>query len=146
MATIRSRSDIASMLREKVHEENITTYIVMVLQGKNPIFVEDADGPGGQIVVDSGGRCPVERQDAYFKILLERRDGLPAQRIHLEAEVRARAQQTVLPAGTADAARALDIETLRKVRELLGGPRNHADAIDAEFTEVATPIEPESMP
>jgi len=146
LATRKARTDIATMLRDEIHEANIVKYIMMFLQGKNPVFVEDKNGPGGQIVVDAGGIPPTpERRDAYFKIMLERRDGLPAQRIHLEAEVRAAQQNRAVGEDTLAAVAALDVETLRSLKLLLAPKTTvqlsaqsepaKGDYIEAEFTE-----------
>jgi len=61
--------------------------------GKNPKIVQDAryERTGGLHVVEDTDdpRTPSpERRDAAMRHLLDRRDGLPAQRVQLEAELR----------------------------------------------------------
>jgi len=61
--------------------------------GKNPKIVQDAryERTGGLHVVEDTDdpRTPSpERRDAAMRELLNRRDGLPAQRVQLEAELR----------------------------------------------------------
>jgi hypothetical protein len=92
-ATRRSRGNLAMLLRDRVHEEVIFKWLFLILQGKNPKIVEDArcTKTGGFDVVedmDALGKPSPERQDQAMRELLNRRDGLPAQRVQLEAELR----------------------------------------------------------
>jgi hypothetical protein len=92
-AARRSRGNLAMLLRDRVHEEVIMKWLLMILQGKNPKIVEDArcTTTGGLDVVedlDALGKPSPERQDQAMRELLNRRDGLPAQRVQLEAELR----------------------------------------------------------
>ena len=91
-ATRRSRGNLAALFREKFHEEIIFDWFLHILMGKNPKIVQDAryERTGGLHVVEDTDdpRTPSpERRDAAMRHLLDRRDGLPAQRVQLQAEL-----------------------------------------------------------
>jgi len=92
-ATRRSRGNLAALFRDRFHEEVIFDWFLHILMGKNPKIVQDAryERTGGLHVVEDTDdpRTPSpERRDAAMRHLLDRRDGLPAQRVQLEAELR----------------------------------------------------------
>jgi len=65
----------------------------MILSGKNPIVIADKrfSEQGGYKVIEDTVDLMIpsaERRDAAMRALLDRRDGLPAQRVQLEAEIR----------------------------------------------------------
>lgn len=73
----------------------------MILSGQNPIIVEDkrfSEQGGYKVIVDPlDPMAPSsERRDQAMRALLDRRDGLPAQRVQLEAEIRSTQLTTVV--------------------------------------------------
>lgn len=81
------------MLREKFHEEIVYQWFLMILSGKNPRIVKDArytETNGLKVEEDTTNMTAPspERQDQAMAALLNRRDGLPAQRVQLESELK----------------------------------------------------------
>lgn len=99
----RSRTNLAVLLRDKVHEQVICDWFLMLLSGKNPIIVEDKrfSEQGCRKVIEDPDDLSVpspERRDQAMKALLDRRDGLPATRVQLDAEVRTAMSRGVIDA------------------------------------------------
>lgn len=102
-AVRKSRTSLAAMLRDRIHEEIIADYWLMILSGKAPAIVSDKrETLRGclKVIEDPNDKVAPspERRDAAMKALLERRDGMPAQRVHLEAELRASITTTTVDA------------------------------------------------
>ena len=92
-AVSKSRRNLAILLRENVHEEIIMDYYLMILSGRSPKIVRDDRATttlGLKVVPDEDDPMATspERRDAALRAIMERRDGMPAQKIHLDAEVR----------------------------------------------------------
>lgn len=97
----RVRTNLAILLRERINEELIMDWFLTLLSGKNPIIVEDKRCAGGlRVMEDPNNRIAPssERRDQAMRQLLDRRDGLPPQRMQLEAEIRATTTHTVVSA------------------------------------------------
>lgn len=96
----RSRTSLAVLLRESFHENLIRDWFLMILSGQNPIIVEDKryhEQGGLKVVPDVNDLMApsAERRDQAMKALLDRRDGLPAQRVQLQAEINS-SQKTMI--------------------------------------------------
>lgn len=81
------------MLRENLHEDVIFRWFLLIMMGKNPKIIEHGSyvKTGGLWVVpdDEDARVPDgNRRDMAMRELLNRRDGLPAQKIQIDAELR----------------------------------------------------------
>lgn len=99
----RSRTNLAILLRESFHENLIRDWFLMILSGQNPVIVEDkrfSEQGGYKVIVDPVDKMvpSPERRDQAMRALLDRRDGLPAQRVQLEAEIRSTQTHSVLGA------------------------------------------------
>src|SRR5882724_6892941 len=84
----RSAGNLAWLLRSHFHEKLIFEWYLMILQGKNPKIVEDArctETSGYRVTEDADmlGAPSPERPVAPMPELLNRRDGLPMQRVQL---------------------------------------------------------------
>lgn len=81
------------MLREEFPPEIVYQWFLMILSGKNPRVVKDArytETNGLKVEEDTTNMTAPspERQDQAMAALLNRRDGLPAQRVQLESELK----------------------------------------------------------
>jgi hypothetical protein len=88
----RSAGNLAWMLRQNLHEEVIYRWYLLILMGKNPRIVEDDryKSTGGIWVVpdEDDARVPDgNRRDMAMMQLVNRRDGLPAQKVQIDAEL-----------------------------------------------------------
>src|ERR1043165_7837854 len=88
----RARSNLAYRIREQLDPQIIFDYYMMILYGKNPKIVPDArctESAGLKVIADEEDcRVPSpERRDAALQRLLDRGWGMPAQSIHIEAEL-----------------------------------------------------------
>lgn len=131
-----SRQNLAAWLRENVSEEQIGTWLIALTQGRDP-----RAKPG-----ELAARPTLEQSLRAMTMLLERRDGMAPQHIHLEAEMRS--HLTVLgtqidPARLADLAQKdpAKLKALRDGLRALVSPTAKApepiEPIEAEATEVA---------
>ena len=108
---LTSRKNLAMWLRENVSEEWIGNYLRAIAEGRDP-----------RALPEHAQRPPTMEQSLRaMTMLLERRDGMAPQHIHLEAEMRA--QVAVLgaqvdPARLAELARK-DPEALKQMRDTL---------------------------
>jgi hypothetical protein len=97
----RVRVNLAILLREAINETLILDWFKMILSGRNPVLVEDRRVSGGlRVAEDPHNRIATssERRDQAMRQLLDRRDGLPPQRMQLEAEIRSTTTHTVISA------------------------------------------------
>ncbi len=138
----RSRNNLALLLRDSFHENLIRDWFVMILSGRNPIIVVDkrcTEQGCLRVVEDPIDRMApsAERRDQAMKELLNRRDGLPAQRVQLEAEIRATQTHAVVTptelAGLSPRALGAVVNTLR------GALLPAGSAIDTVATETKKP-------
>lgn len=135
-----SRRNLAMWLRENVTEEKIGKYLIDLVEGRDPRAKE------GELAA----RPTLEQSMRAMTMLLERRDGMAPQHIHLEAEMRS--QVAVLgaqvdPGRLAELA-ARDPDKLRAIRdglrELVSGAP--PAAIEAESRDVLEPMPPGLAP
>ena len=151
----RSRSNLAIWLRENLHESVITDWYMAILSGKDAIIVADkrcTQTGGYRVEIPERGNIPptLDQKFRAMEDLLQRRDGMPAQHVTLEAEVRA---HMAAGDGAVDKEQlsTLTPEKLMALRELLRpalpAGRSSEPAVDAEeVLEPATgvPDEPPS--
>jgi hypothetical protein len=115
-AARRSKISLAAVLRDKFKPELVADWYLMLLSGKKPIIVEDKRYDGGMTVIEApGGYTPptLDQMMTAMARIIERRDGMPAQHMHLEAAITAEVTALSggmpsageLPPGVADAIR-----------------------------------------
>lgn len=94
----RANLNLAALLRERFHEDLLFEWQMLILSGQAPRIVKDA-----RCTHTGGYRCEAdpddkmatssERRDKAMQDLLNRRDGLPMQRVALEADLRGQGQK-----------------------------------------------------
>lgn len=148
----RSRTSLAALLREDFPNEIISEFYRVILEGKMPVLVKDercTTTGGWKVVADPDDQYTKPTLDQRMNALarvLDRRDGLPAQHVHIEAELRA--EMTAIAAGVDTRyLQSLSPEALKSIREAVRSmkalppspspePVEETDVIDAEFTDV----------
>jgi len=85
MVQRQNRTALSFTLRETFSEEFIAWYMREVICGRDPNAERDAEG---RIVGPHLNPPDAKRQDQMFRTMLNRRDGLPAQKITIDQEIR----------------------------------------------------------
>lgn len=114
----RSQISLAAALRDKYSDEWISNFLGSVAMGVDPAVPRNEDG-----TPRDGGTGVVPLIDwttrmKALKFLLERRDGMPAQHVHIQAEIAASVQSTHTTV-TTTALRGADPAKKRELRGLL---------------------------
>jgi hypothetical protein len=117
---------LAFTLREVVSDEELARVLTCIMRGEEP-FPKETPGLGST-PPDWGVRM------AAIKMLLERRNGMPMQEIHVKAELEALVATTSVPLVDAINLDALPRAALDALEEGLAGALE-AGAIDAEAVE-----------
>ncbi len=136
----RSRVKLAMVLRDEFPAELISKFYEMILMGKIPEIVEDARATttGGKRVVERAGAYTPPTLDQRMQVvarILERTDGMPAQHVHLEAEIQA---ETKLLIGLPDVKQlAPDVkEALRKALRGETGDQKRLPTPEPDFSDM----------
>jgi hypothetical protein len=136
----RSRVKLAMVLRDEFPAELISEFYKLILMGKIPEIVEDARATktGGKKVVERTGAYTPPTLDQRMQVvarILERTDGMPAQHVHLEAEIQAETKLLVglptvkeLPPDLVDA--------LRKALRGDGSPQKRLATPEPDFADL----------
>ena len=109
----RSRVSLAAYIHDAMTEDEVYTWLREVAAGRDPDAPKNADGGTS---FSSAPDWATRR--AAMKMLLERRDGMPAQHVHLQQELRA-AIGVASVSLTPQALAALPAGDKQQLRELL---------------------------
>ena len=145
----RSRVALAAILRDTFSPELVRDWYMMLLSGKKPIIVADARCTGGFMVMESpGGYTPptLDQMMTAMARIHERAEGMPAQHVHLEAELKA--EITAIGTGLPSPKELPDHvqEAIRKAIHGMKAPKQlPPPSIDVEFAEVV-PITSDVVP
>ena len=147
----RSRNNLAVMLRENFHEQIFFDWLMMILMGKNPVIVKDdrcKTTNGYRVAADDKDLMAPsqERRDTALRELMNRRDGLPAQRNILEAEIRTTSTSTKIEAVALASLSPVQLGALGEaLRGAIRGPVQQALTAPQENVEDAELVETEEQ-
>lgn len=144
----RSRKNLALLLRESFHENLIRDWFLMILSGRNPVMVEDkrrVEQGCLKVVPDVNDLMvpTAERRDQAMRALLDRRDGLPAQRVHLQAEINSTQKTMVIGASELATLGPQALTALAQtLRSAMLAPPRILELTSAAAVESETPVVP----
>lgn len=86
----RGRVKLALELQEKISNDDIFFWLREVMAGRDPDVPKDAKGNPRSVGLGTSGPLPDwSTRMRAARMLLERRDGMPAQHVHIEQEITA---------------------------------------------------------